>query len=65
MIPKLGYTLRKANQLFLPILSTGLLVFIILEIIAPNSVTSVLNLSSWFVAWLISAIIELLVRSRE
>lgn len=39
------------------VLFVGLLIFIFFEIIAPRSVLSVLNLSTWFIFCLISGII--------
>ncbi|NCN25134.1 hypothetical protein COT94_00500 [Candidatus Falkowbacteria bacterium CG10_big_fil_rev_8_21_14_0_10_37_14] len=39
------------------VLFVGLLIFIFLEIIAPRSVLSILNLSAWFIFCVISGII--------
>ena len=64
MDQKIAKFIIALNHELQPVLAVGLLVFCLLEILAPNAVTSVLNLSGWFIAWLISAIIELLARSR-
>lgn len=45
------------------VLTVGLLIFIALEIIAPRSVLSTLNLSGWLVAWLISGIIVIMTKN--
>ncbi|MEI6378960.1 MAG: hypothetical protein WCO55_04845 [Candidatus Falkowbacteria bacterium] len=62
---KINNIIVRLNHELQPVLAVGLLVFCLLEMAAPNSVTSVLNLTGWFIAWLISAIIELLARSRQ
>lgn len=47
------------------VLGLGLVVFTIMEIIKPRIVLGYLNLSVWFVLWLVSGIIILVINKQD